>query len=428
MLDPMNVNPLAKDRLSDAETTSSAAPTGGVDVSVVLPCLNEAVSLAACINRARALLDRLRLKHGLVGEIVVADNGSSDNSQAIARALGARVVDVDQRGYGSAIRGGFTAANGRFLVMGDADGSYDFLQAEPMVMALMDGADLAMGSRFQGEIKSGAMPWKNRYLGNPALTGVLNILFRSGVSDAHCGLRAVRKQALGPLRLSSTGMEFASEMVVKAALLKLRVAEFPITLSPDLRTGRPHLRPWRDGWHHLRYLLMLSPLWLFLLPAAFFLTAGTLVLLAAASGSLLNDPLGISRVLGDHWALLGGSSLVLGHQMAVFGIAGQLYAVRNGYRQIKPTLSKVLGVCQLDRMLVVGVLITLAGAGVLARIFLNWSATGFSPITDIVPAILGLTMVTVGLQNFFAGFFLSIIADNHADLRDTPSIIEGRHD
>ena len=181
----MNMNRIDKARLPEEMSTGSVAPAADVDVSVVMPCLNEAVSLAACISRARALLDRLRQRHGLSGEIVVADNGSSDNSQAIARALGARVVDVDQRGYGSAIRGGFAAAEGRFLVMGDADGSYDFLQAVPMVEALIDGADLAMGSRFLGEIKTGAMPWKNRYFGNPALTGMLNILFRSGLSDAH---------------------------------------------------------------------------------------------------------------------------------------------------------------------------------------------------------------------------------------------------
>lgn len=227
-------------------------PPSGPDVSIVLPCLNEAATLGACIARAQEALAILEARHGLSGEVVVADNGSTDGSRGIAMGLGARVVEVRDRGYGAALSGGFAAARGRFLVMGDSDCSYDFLECVGMVEALAGGAELCMGSRFKGRILPGAMPWKNRWIGNPALSAILRLLFRTGVSDAHCGLRALTRDAFERLRLTSAGMEFASEMVVKAALLGMRVAERPVTLSPDRRGRPPHLRPWRDGWRHLR--------------------------------------------------------------------------------------------------------------------------------------------------------------------------------
>jgi len=225
-------------------------------VSIVMPCLNERRSLGHCISVARAALDLIAARYRLSGEILVADNGSTDGSQEFARSLGARVVVVTRLGYGAALRGGFEAAHGRYLIMGDADGSYDFREAVPMVEALMNGADICMGSRFQGSIKPGAMPWKNRYIGNPILTGILNLLFRSGVDDAHCGLRALTKPCFERLRLEGAGMEFASEMIIKASLLDERIEAVPVTLWPDQRDRPPHLRPWRDGWRHLRYLLM----------------------------------------------------------------------------------------------------------------------------------------------------------------------------
>ena len=221
----------------------------------------------------------IQARFGLSGEIVVADNGSTDGSQAIAAAHGARVVAVVDRGYGAALIGGGHAANGKYVVFGDADGSYDFRECVPMVEALIGGADLCMGSRFKGGIAPGAMPWKNRYIGNPVLTGILNLMYRAGISDAHCGLRAVTKDAFGRLRLTGSGMEFASEMVIKAALQRLNIAEVPATLSPDLRDREPHLRPWRDGWRHLRYLLMLSPTWIFTVPAM----AGAMPICATSS-------------------------------------------------------------------------------------------------------------------------------------------------
>ena len=252
--------------------TVSRSPS---DVSFVLPCLNEVQSLGVCIATAwREAIDVLGARHGLSGEILLADNGSTDGSQALGRQLAARVISVRERGYGAALRGGFTAARGRFLVMGDADGSYDFREAVPMVEALLAGADLCMGNRFKGGVAPGAMPWKNRYIGNPLLTGVLNLLFKTGVRDAHCGMRALTKACFEHLALSGSGMEFASEMVIKATLKRQVIAEVPATLSPDLRDRPPHLRPWRDGWRHLRYLFMLSPMWLFALPAAINTTLG----------------------------------------------------------------------------------------------------------------------------------------------------------
>jgi glycosyltransferase involved in cell wall biosynthesis len=256
------------------------------DVTIVMPCLNECRTLAHCIAVASRALETLNARHALVGEIIVADNGSTDGSQELAERLGARVVSVSRPGYGAALCGGFAAARGRYLVMGDADGSYDFLEAVPMVEALMNGADLCMGSRFKGGIKPGAMPWKNRYIGNPVLTGILNLLFRAGIDDAHCGLRALTKGCFKRLRLEGSGMELASEMVIKAALLGERIAEVPVTLWPDRRDRPPHLRPWRDGWRHLRYLLMLSPSWLFALPAGLLGLAALAILMTISVTSL----------------------------------------------------------------------------------------------------------------------------------------------
>ena len=225
----------------------ATADGGEIDVTIVMPCLNETQSLPHCIGNALDALARLRAELGLTGEIVIADNGSTDGSQALAAELGARVVPVARRGYGAALIGGCEAAFGRLIMMGDCDGSYDFTEGVTMIAKLEEGYDLCMGSRFKGGIAPGAMPWKNRYIGNPALTGILALFFRSGISDAHCGLRAIRKEAFERLKLTGSGMEFASEMVIKAALLKLKMTEVPATLSPDLRARPPHLRPWRDG-------------------------------------------------------------------------------------------------------------------------------------------------------------------------------------
>ncbi|WP_237229958.1 glycosyltransferase family 2 protein [Sphingobium sp. TKS] len=244
--------------IKSLKTVFALPEEGGVDVSIVMPCLDEVQCLPHCIANAQDALDQIAAEYGLTGEILVADNGSTDGSQALALSLGARVVPVAEKGYGAALIGGCRGAYGSYILMGDCDGSYDFTDGVKMIGRLLDGADLCMGSRFKGGIGPGAMPWKNRYIGNPALTAILNLFFRAGVEDAHCGLRAIRREACARLNLQSSGMEFASEMIIKASLHRLRIDEVPATLSPDLRMRAPHLRPWRDGWRHLRYLFMLT--------------------------------------------------------------------------------------------------------------------------------------------------------------------------
>jgi glycosyltransferase involved in cell wall biosynthesis len=383
-----------------------------VDVSIVMPCLDERRTLAHCIAVAQSALAILAERHGLAGEIVVADNGSTDGSQELAGQLGARVVGVERRGYGAAICGGFAAARGRYLVMGDADGSYDFVESVPMVEALMNGADLCMGSRFKGDIKPGAMPWKNRYFGNPVLTGILNLLFRSGIDDAHCGLRALTKRCFEKLRLEGAGMELASEMVIKAALLNQRVAEVPVTLSPDRRDRPPHLRPWRDGWRHLRYLLMLSPAWLFALPAGL-LGAASFAILAIMTVTWSSHAAGTR--FGNYWAILAGSTLTLSHIGLVLALAGQLYGIRKRYRIAPKFLHTLTPLMTLEAMLITGFGLIAAGLAILIGVVVYWSAHSLEPIPNVLPAVLGTCAIAVGTQNILGGFLLAIVSGNEAE-------------
>lgn len=345
------------------------------DVTIVMPCLNEVQSLAHCMANALDALALLRTRLGMSGEIVVADNGSTDGSQALATELGARVVPVAERGYGAALIGGCKAAAGRYIVMGDCDGSYDFLEGVAMVARLDEGHDLCMGNRFKGGIAAGAMPWKNRYIGNPALSGVLNLFFRSGIGDAHCGLRAIRKDAFERLGLSGLGMEFASEMVIKAALLRLRVTEVPATLSPDLRDRAPHLRPWRDGWRHLRYLFMLSPTWVFGVPGALCLGASGIIF-AVALMHLLGAFSG-ATMFGTSWTILAGFLATCGHLALVMAVATHLFGVRRGYRLLRPSLRASAGWLTLETMLVSGVALIGAGLAGLAAVTVWWGQGGF---------------------------------------------------
>jgi len=382
-----------------------------VDVSIVIPCLNEALCLGHCMDNARAALDEIGRRYGLKGEIVVADNGSGDGSQDIAVAHGARVVPVPRRGYGAALIGGFTGANGRYLIMADADGSYDLLDAVPMVGRLIDGAELCMGSRFMGEIKPGAMPWKNRYIGNPILSGILRLLFRSHVSDAHCGIRALTKDCFERLRLSGSGMEFASEMVIKAALLKVRIDETPATLHPDLRDRPPHLRPWRDGWRHLRYLFMLSPTWVFAVPAAVSVAIGLLILSLAGLRFF-----GLSPIdnFGATWTILAGALIGVGHIAALLAAASHLYGVRQGYRVASGLTRRLSGIVTLETMLASGVALLAAGFILLVAIAVYWSATGFDQLANIFLVVVGTTLTVLGTQNILGGFLLAIIGGNEA--------------
>jgi glycosyltransferase involved in cell wall biosynthesis len=353
----------------------------------------------------------------LRGEIVVADNGSTDGSQALARKLGARVVDVAEKGYGAALRGGFEAAYGRYLVMGDADGSYNFREAPPMVRALHDGADLCLGSRFKGGIAPGAMPWKNRYIGNPVLTGILNLLFKTGVSDAHCGLRALTRNCFDRLRLTGSGMEFASEMVIKASLMGAVVVERPATLSPDLRDRPPHLRPWRDGWRHLRYLFMLSPVWLYAVPAVIACVAGASILGVSLWYAVIYP--GIEISFGNYWIILASALIGLGHIAGILGTASHLFGVRAGYRRPKSWLAALSRWVTLETMIGVGLLVAGLGFVDLVWVVFEWSARDYSRMSSVLPAVLGTLMLTLGAQNILGGFLLSIISGNDAKFLST---------
>jgi len=397
--------------LADPVPAAAVAPAASPDavaVSIVMPCLNEAQPLAHCVANAREALDRIAAEYGLPGEIVIADNGSTDGSQAIAEALGARVVPVAAKGYGAALIGGFDAARGRYLVMGDADGSYDFTDAVAMIGRLEDGADLCMGSRFKGGIKPGAMPWKNRYIGNPLLTGILNLFFRSGIDDAHCGLRAIRKEAYRALGLESTGMEFASEMVIKASLKRIRMDEVPATLSPDLRDRAPHLRPWRDGWRHLRYLFMLSPTWAFGVPALLLAGIGSLILAAEVLSDLglLHYPVRF----GANWAIMAAFAVTTGHFAAVGSLAAHLYGARLGYRPLRPLLYKLADLLTLEHALFGGGLLVLAAVVGLVGVVVHWSSMDFSAPRSVLPLVLAAVAGVVGIQTMMGGLLLSILA------------------
>lgn len=400
-----------------AKESSSKATR--VDVSFVMPCLNEAVSLPTCIRMAQEAAGRLSGEFGLKSEVVIADNGSTDGSQALAASLGARVVPISERGYGAALRGGFAAASGRFLVMGDADGSYDFREAVDMVGRLLKGADLCMGSRFRGGIKPGAMPWKNRYIGNPVLTGILNLLFRTGVGDAHCGLRALTRECFERLELTGSGMEFASEMVIKAALKGERIVETPATLSPDLRERPPHLRPWRDGWRHLRYLFMLSPAWLFMAPAAVSVLFGAVVLGSAGWNALFGG--GGPFVFGNYWAILAGAMVGIGHQAGLLGLATHLYGVREGYRRPKPWLAGLARWVTLETMLIAGVVSMSVGFLALFAVAFAWFERNMTATDSVLPAVVGVLFTTLGVQNALGGFLLAILGGNESKFLSPPS-------
>ncbi len=376
-----------------------------VEISFVLPCLNESATLAACIQQARQVI----LKLGLPGEIVVADNGSDDGSQAIARSCGARVIDVPIRGYGAALIYGCQAASGKYIIMADTDGSYDLHEAIPMLERLRKGYDLVVGSRLKGRIMPGAMPWKNRYIGNPGLTGVLNIFFHSGLSDAHCGLRAFSREAFAAMNLRCTGMEFASEMIVKATLLDLRKTETPITYYPDGRSRPPHLRPWRDGWRHLRFLLLYSPRWLYLIPGIVLLLAGLLI------NTFLNlvpesNFITIGNLFfGTHWTVPATLATGFGMQILLLGLIVSIYSIQSGLYPASPGVSRVLEAVSLEKGLLFGITQVVIGLGIEGTIMFHWMATGFGELSAFRLAMYGLMWIMLGAEWMFNSFVIGLL-------------------
>lgn len=390
-----------------------------VDVTIVMPCLNEAQSLPHCIANARRALDLLTEQEGLTGEIVIADNGSTDGSQAVARQLGARVVPVATRGYGAALIGGCHAAYGRYILMGDCDGSYDFTDGVAMVGKLLEGNALCMGSRFDGGIAPGAMPWKNRHIGNPVLTGLLNLFFQAGINDAHCGLRAIRKETFLRLKLSGSGMEFASEMVIKAALLKLPIAQVPAKLLPDLRDRAPHLRPWRDGWRHLRYLMMLAPNWLFGVPAIAAMMIGCIILATAGAQCLVP---GSFPAIGAYWTIIGAALLSIGHLAFILTIAAHANALRGGYRLPGQRSRAIARLATLEHALIVGLGGIALGCGTLAYVYTQWVARDYGMADSIFLPILGTLLITLGMQSVLGGFLMAILGGHEARFLATKSV------
>jgi glycosyltransferase involved in cell wall biosynthesis len=375
-----------------------------VELSVVMPCLNEAETVETCVRKALGFF----AEHGVDGEVVIADNGSTDGSQQLARAAGARVVPVSAKGYGSALMGGIRAARGTYVAMGDADDSYDFTALMPFLEQLRDGADLVMGNRFKGGIAPGAMPPLHKYLGNPVLSFVGRLFFRSKIGDFHCGLRAFRRDSIMRLGLQTGGMEFASEMVVRCTLAKYDIREVPTTLSPDGRSRAPHLSTWRDGWRHLRFLMLYSPRWLFLIPGLLLMTLGLVGSVALSAG-----PIHVGDIAFDVDTLVGTSAmLVIGFQAVLFALLTKVYAMEEGFLPHDKRVQRIVDSWSLERGLVVGGLLALAGLVGLVASLVHWQGHSFGQLNPrdslriVMPAATALIM---SFQMIFASLFVSIL-------------------
>lgn len=375
-----------------------------IELSVVMPCLNEARTVGICVGKALAAF----ASAGVAGEVIVADNGSTDGSREIASRAGARVIPVRERGYGAALQGGIAAARGRYVLMGDADDSYDFSAIEPFVERLRAGDELVMGNRFKGGIRAGAMPWHHRYIGNPVLTRVLNLFFRARVGDAHCGLRAFRRDAYDRLGLVTPGMEFASEMVVKAALRGLRISEVPVVLHRDGRDRPPHLRSFRDGWRHLRFLLLFCPLWLFLIPSFVLLGVGGALMCWLTPG-----PRHVGGVVLDiHTMLLGTLCVILGYQALWLGVSGKVFGHRLGLLPSDRLIRVVNRSFTIERGLAVGGLLFLSGLAMLGWLVVQWWDVSLGELEvrkTLRGALWGLLGLVLGVQTVSGASFLGLI-------------------
>ena len=380
------------------------------DVTILMPCLNERLTLPACIDTAEEAV-RMLAERGYASEILISDNGSEDGSQAYAASRGCRVTHCPTRGYGAALIHGIEQSQGRFIIMGDSDASYDFREGVPMVEALAAGHDICMGNRFTGRIMPGAMPPLNRHLGNPLLSGILNLFYRSGVGDAHSGLRAFRRDAALGLNLTTPGMEFASELVVKAALKGLRMTERPITLHRDGRDRKPHLRPWRDGWRHLRFLLALSPMWLFVIPSLGLLATATLITMALLS-TRPGEVFHIGGLwIGDHWLILAAGMFSVGIAGLTLGTIARVWASKRGFRDRSRRLDRWVAAIRTDKTVLAGAVIAGIGLLLLAAVLFDFLRGGFGEGGRIRETVIGTTLVTGGIQIIFASFVVSLIDD-----------------
>jgi len=384
-----------------------AVDSDPLELTIVMPCLNEELTVGTCVEKALRSLREL----GIRGEVIVSDNGSTDRSVEIAEAAGARVVHQTCKGYGNALRKGFEEAGGKFVIMGDADDSYDFTDLERFVVLLRSGADMVMGNRLSGEIKPGAMPWHHRWVGNPALSAFLRILFRTSVSDSHCGMRGLRRDAYHRLGLQMPGMEFASEMVIKATLAGLTIVEIPIVLWPDGRNRPPHLRSFRDGWRHLRFMLMCCPAFLFVLPGLFLtVLAITAMIIALVAGHGMYD-----RALGPNF-LTGVSLLsVTGSHLMYFGFLAKLYSHRMDHIFADPKIAWLMRYFTLERGIMFGLGVFLAGLACAAPVLIRWIQT--QGVNSPGLWILGATLITLGLEAVFGSFLIAVLELKHESQR-----------
>lgn len=375
-----------------------------IELTILMPCLNEAETLALCISKAKHFASLNRVS----AEILIADNGSSDGSQEIARTAGARLVEVQTRGYGAALKAGIKAAHGQYIIMGDADDSYDFESLSPFLHRLRSGDDLVMGNRFLGVIKPGAMPVLHRYLGNPMLTGVGRLFFKSPCGDFHCGLRGFRKKSIVDIKLQTDGMEFASEMVVKATLGKLKISEVPTNLSPDGRTRPPHLRSWRDGWRHLRFLLIFSPRWLFFIPGIGMMLTGSILMAWVLPRS--RSVFGVE--LDVHTLAIGSGLFIVGLQALIFALYTKVLGSQLGLLPTDRNFQKYINEASLEKGLVVGLVLLGLGVAGIIYAFMFWKSTAYGPqnpaelMRIVIPAT---TALSAGTLIMFSSFFLSIL-------------------
>lgn len=375
-----------------------------IELSIVMPCLNEAETLAVCINKAQSFFER----ENISGEVIIADNGSTDGSQKIATDLNARVVNVPQKGYGSALRGGIEAANGKYVIMGDADDSYDFSNLMPYVIKLREGYDLVMGNRFKGGIKKRAMPFLHKYLGNPVLSFIGRLFFKSKIGDFHCGLRGFSKEAYYKMELKTTGMEFASEMIVKSSLKDLKITEVNTILSPDGRSRPPHLNTWRDGWRHLRFLVLYSPNWLFLIPGLLLFIFGIIT-----SSFLLFGTVSIGSVnFGVHTLLFTSGFILIGFQFILFYGLTKVFTVENELLPKSNKYDKLFKLINLEKGLIVGAILVIIGIILSFSAYFDWQAINYgdientSTLRSVIPAI---TLMLLGVQVILFSLFFSIL-------------------
>jgi glycosyltransferase involved in cell wall biosynthesis len=395
----VNIN--SQEAKTEPEVQPQPGPPEPVEVSVVIPCLNEARSIEICIEKALAAF----AKAGIGGEVVVADNGSNDGSVEIAERCGARVVHVQARGYGNALRAGIAKARGKFIIMGDADDSYDFSEVPSFVAKLREGYELVQGNRFAGEIKPGAMPWSHQHFGNPALTWMLNSLFRGTIGDAYCGMRGFSKGLYERSDLRSAGMEFALEMVIKATKLGVSIIEIPITLWPDKRGRPPHLRTFHDGWRSLRFMLLYAPNWLFLFPGTLFFFLGVALVVW-----LLPGPRFLGRVGIDlHTMVFGMMFALMGAQIISIGLFAKVFSFSERFSRSQRSLERWLKRVTLEEGLIAGAILTLVGGSGAIWVLWKWVASGFGPLYEVRVVIFFSLWFLLGVQVIFSSFFISML-------------------